>query len=85
MTLRQITDFTTTIGELLPAVGSDGVLLQASGGSQCAFMPLDDDVLDFLLERNPRFRDECAAIRVRMHGGVVHTHEAVKKLFAEAD
>jgi hypothetical protein len=81
MTTHHIDDFHLPIGEVLRLVGSDGILLQPQGQSPLALIPLDEDVLDFLLERNPRFIDDCRKIRERMALGAVHSQQAIDALF----
>ena len=81
MTTYRIDDFDSPIGEVLQLVGSDGILLQPQGQSPLALIPLDDDVLDFLIERNPRFIDDCRRIRERIARGAVHSQQEVDALF----
>jgi hypothetical protein len=42
-------------------------------------LPLDDDVIDLLIERNPKFRAVCHEIREQMESGQFQTHEEVKR------
>jgi len=42
-------------------------------------LPLDDDVIDLLIERSPRFRADCHEIRQRIDSGQFQTHEDVRK------
>jgi hypothetical protein len=80
MPLTRIEDLEVRLAEILPAVGSRGVLIAGDGSSQYALMPLDDDVLDLLLERDPAFAEHCQSIRAAMQAGQHQTHEAVRKL-----
>jgi hypothetical protein len=80
MTVQPVTDLTRPIGEILQDVGSDGILLESPGQRRYALMPLDDDLLDYLLERSPKLIEACQEIRQRMQGGQFHSHEDVKKL-----
>jgi hypothetical protein len=82
MSIQQVTDLHTPIGEILGAAGTEGVVLEAEGLPRYAVMPLDDDLLDYLVERNPRFLETCRQIRDRMHAGKSLTHEDVKRLLA---
>jgi hypothetical protein len=80
MTVRHVkTD--TTIGEVLDAASQDGVIVQPDKGSSYAIMPLDDDLIDYLLEKNPRFISDCQQIRERMRRGKYKTYDEVKKMF----
>jgi hypothetical protein len=63
----------------LKEVGKDGVLLEAARGNRYALMPLDDEMIDYLLERSPKFRRDCQRIRKKMAAGRFMTHEQVKK------
>ncbi len=42
-------------------------------------LPLDDDLIDCLLERSPKLIKECRQIRARMAAGQFVRHEEVKK------
>ena len=77
MTIQLVSDPNTTIGEILKA---DGLLLEAEGQARYAVIPLDEDLIDYLIERSPKFIEVCRQIRVRMAGGRFHAHEAVKAL-----
>ena len=52
MTIRSVTDPKTPIGELLNAVAADGLLLETGGRTQYAVLPIEDELLDYLLERS---------------------------------
>ena len=79
--MQTVNDLQTPIGEILQRVGSDGILLQTQGNSPFALMPLDEELLDFLIERNPGFIDECRQIRQRMAAGHTHSQEEVNAMF----
>jgi hypothetical protein len=81
MTVHHIDDLKTPIGDLLRAAGADGVLLESAGETRYALMPLDDDLIDFLIERSPKFIEQCREIQKRMQAGKLRTHEEIKKLF----
>jgi hypothetical protein len=82
MTVQQVSDLRTPIGEILKSVGSEGVVLESKDLARYAVIPLDDDLIDYLLERSPKFREVCQQIRERMRAGRSHTHEEVKRLLA---
>jgi hypothetical protein len=73
----------TPIGEILKAAGTEGVLLESEGQGSFALIPLDDDLIDFLVERNPRFRADCHEIRGRMQARQSQTHEDVRRQLVE--
>lgn len=81
MTIHRLKDLKTPIGDVLKEAGNGGVLLESAGNHPFALIPLDDDLIDFLIERNPKFIEECRQIRQRMDSGEFRSHEEVKKLF----
>ena len=81
--MQHVTDMKTPIGEILKAAGPEGVLLEPSGDARYAVIPLDDDLIDYLIERNPAFLKDCGQIREQMRAGRFHRHEEVKKLLTE--
>jgi hypothetical protein len=81
MTIHRLKDLKTPIGEILQTVGNDGALLESGGNPRFALIPLDDDLIDFLIERNPKLIEECREIRERMDAGKFRKHDDVKKLF----
>ena len=74
-------DPNTPIGEVLHAVGSDGIILETEGNTY-AVLPLDDNLIDYLLERNPKYIDSCQEIRQRMRAGQFRSHDEVKRRFS---
>ena len=79
MTLKHVNDLKVPIGEVIDAAGGDGVLIERKGKLPYAAVPLDDEMLDYLLERNPAFIHECAKIRAQMKKGEFKTHDDVKR------
>jgi hypothetical protein len=79
MTVQPVSDPNTPIGEILKAAGSEGILLESEDQGSYALIPLDDEVLDLLIERSPKFRAHCREIRERMDAGQFQTHEEVKR------
>ena len=79
MTIQPVSDPKTPIGEILKAAGSEGLLLESEGQGRYALLPLDDDVIDLLIERSPEFRAHCREIRSRMDTGQFQTHEEVTR------
>ena len=82
MTVHQVTDPRTSIGDILGGAEHDGVLIESDDTATYVLLPLDDDLMDHLLEHNPEFIRECREIRQRMRAGRRHTHEEVKRLLA---
>ena len=56
MTVQPVSDPNMPIGEILKAAGSEGIVLESEERGRYALLPLDDDVIDLLIERNPDFR-----------------------------
>ncbi len=63
MTVQPISDPKTPIGEILKAAGSEGMLLDSEGQGRYALIPLDDELIDYLIERSPKFRADCREVR----------------------
>ena len=80
--MRWIRDLKTSVGAVLKIAAREGVLIDA-GKTHIEMLPLDDDLLDFLLERSPKLIKECKKIRAEMKRGKYTTHEDVKKMFAK--
>jgi hypothetical protein len=81
MTKLRANDPNMSLGEFLKGVKREGALVEKGGKVQFAVMPLDDDVLDLLLERSPRLIEECRQIRARAKGGDFKTLAEVKRIF----
>lgn len=80
MTLRHITDLKAPIGQVLEAAGEDGLLIESGGKPTHAVIPLDDELIDYLLERSPKFIQSCREIREQMRKGDFVSHDAVRNL-----
>ena len=79
MTVQPIQNLNTPIGQIFEVAGSDEIVLESKDQGRYALLPLDDDVIDLLIERSPRFRDQCREIRGRMDSGQFHSHEDVRR------
>lgn len=64
MSVHPVTDPNTPIREILKAADSEGIVLQSEDQGPYAVIPLDDDVLDLLIERSAKFREHCRAVRL---------------------
>jgi hypothetical protein len=84
MTVQSVSDPQTPISEILRAAGSEGILLESEGQARYAVIPLDDDLIDYLIERSPKFIEVCRQIRERMRAGRFHSHQAVKDLLVQS-
>jgi hypothetical protein len=83
--LSKLSDMQTPIGKILETAKATGVVIQADDQEQYALLPLDDELLDFLLERNPKFIEECEQIRRRMTSGESYSQDDVERLLEESD
>ncbi len=81
--MQQVHDTKTPIGEILKAAEAGGVVVESDSKARYAILPLDDDLLDYLIEHNPKFIAECEEIRSRMRSGHSKSHDEVRNLFAE--
>ena len=79
MTFRYINDLKTPIGDVLKGAASDGVVLDTKNHKRFAMIPLDDDLIDYLLERNPKFIRECRKIDAEMKRREVLRHSKRSK------
>jgi hypothetical protein len=79
MTIRAVSDPSTPIGEILKTAGAEGVVLESEAHGRYALLPLDDELVDFLIERSPAFRDRCQEIRKRMDARQFQTHEEIRR------
>jgi hypothetical protein len=77
--IQSVTDPNTPIGEILKSAGSEGLVLETASQERYALLPLDEDVIDLLLERSPKFRADCLEIRKRMDSGQFMTQQEVGK------
>lgn len=83
MTVKRIDDLKTSIGKIIREAGKDAVLVKSSRNQEFAVLPVDDEVLDLLLERSPRLMRECAQARKEIREGKFHTLEQVMETFKE--
>lgn len=81
MTTHELGDMQTPIGDVLDQTGQEGLILGISGEPSFAVLPLDEEVLDFLIERDPRFIEECSRIREQMREGKRISHADVREMF----
>jgi hypothetical protein len=79
MSIQPVSDPSTPIGEILKSAGSEGLVLETEGQERYALLPLDEDVIDLLIERSPKYRADCLEIRQRMDSGQFTSHEEVRR------
>ena len=83
MPIQKVSPTDTSLRTVLQKARAEPVVLQAEEEGDFAVLPLDDEVLDLLLERNPTFIEECRQIRERMRQGDYLTYEAALQRFRE--
>jgi hypothetical protein len=83
MAVERIADTDARITDLLSRARKEPLILQAGENEEFALLPLDDEVLDLLLERNPALIAECRQIDERMRQGHYLTHEQVLQALQE--
>ena len=79
MKVKQITDLGVSMASILKSLGPKGGIVEVPGKKEYVLMPLDDGLLDYLLERSPKLIKESREIRRRMTAGHFVSHEQVKK------
>jgi hypothetical protein len=82
VTVHPVSNPKTPIGEILRATGTEGILLESDDRGPYALIPLDEDLIDYLIERSPKFRADCREVRRRMDGGQFQTQEDVRTKLA---
>ena len=83
MGIQRIEDLDTPIGIILQAAGTGGAVLESAAEKRYALLPLDDDLIDFLLELDPEFIATCGEIRERMKSGRFQTHDSLRAAFGD--
>jgi hypothetical protein len=54
-------------------------MLESEGQGRYALLPLDENLIDYRIERSPKFLAACREIRERMDAGQFQTHEEVRR------
>jgi len=79
MKTKQIRAFNISLGAILKSIGAKGGFLELPGKKGYVLLPLNDELIDYLLERSPKLLKECRQIRERMAAGQFVRHEQVRK------
>jgi hypothetical protein len=77
MAVEKISPEASEIVALLNRARREPLILRSENSGDFALLPVDDDGLDLLLERDPIFIQECHEIQKRMEQGEYLTHEQV--------
>ena len=83
MSIQKVSATDASSRSVLKQARSEPVVLQAEEEGDFAVLPLDDDVLDLLLERDPAFIEECRQIRERRRQGDYVTYEDALQKFSQ--
>lgn len=75
--VEKISPTDTNVTTLLNKAREEPLILHTEEAGDFALIPLDDEVIDLLLELNPTFIGECRQIRERMKQGEYLTHGQV--------
>lgn len=70
-----------SIGELIDQAREEPLVFETESEGSFVLLPVDDELLDLLLERSPRLIEKCRQIRERMEQGEYWTHEQVMEMF----
>ena len=81
VSIQKVSSTDTSLRTMLQKARAEPLVLQAEEEGDFAVLPLDDEVLDLLLERNPTFIEECRQIRERMRQGDFVPYEEARKRF----
>jgi hypothetical protein len=85
MAIEKISPEANEIVALLDRARQEPLILRSDKSGDFALLPVDDDVLDLLLERDPIFIQECREIQKRMEQGDYFTHEEAITILAEKE
>jgi len=69
MCIELIDQNNAEVTALLDKAANEPVILRTERSGEFALLPLDEEVIDLLLERNPQLIAECRAIGERMASG----------------
>jgi hypothetical protein len=83
MPVMKATETRASIGELIEQARNEPLIFETEGAGSFVLLPVDDELLDLLLERSPRLIERCRQIRERMEQGEYWTHEQVMEMFRE--
>jgi hypothetical protein len=83
MPVMKAAETSASIGELIDQARDEPLIFETEGSENFVLLPVDDELLDLLLERSPRLIEKCRQIRQRMEQGEYWTHEQVMEMFRE--
>ena len=83
MAVQRINSTETSVTALLSKARTEPLILQTEADGDFAVLPLDDEVMDLLLERSSKLIEECRQIRERMKQGAYLTHEQMFQILED--
>ncbi len=83
MPVMKAAETRASIGELIDQARDEPLIFETECAGNFVLLPVDDELLDLLLERSPRLIKKCRQIRERMEQGEYWTHEQVIDMFRE--
>jgi len=84
MAIEKIDHEDTKLVALLDRARREPLILRSESSGDFVLLPVNDDVLDLLLERDPVFIQECREIQQRMEQGENLTHEQALAVLEES-
>jgi hypothetical protein len=72
-----------SIGELIDQARDEPLIFETEEKENFVLLPVDDELLDLLLERSPRLIERCRQIRELVQQGEYWTHEQVREMFQD--
>jgi hypothetical protein len=72
-----------SIGELIDQARDEPLIFETDGQENFVLLPMDNELIDLLLERSPRLIEKCRKIRERVEQGEFWTHEQVMEMFRD--
>jgi hypothetical protein len=75
MCVERVNPTDAGVTALLVKATTEPVILKTESSGDFALLPLDEDLIDLLLERNPRLIAECREIGERMAQGKYLSHQ----------
>jgi hypothetical protein len=82
MSVKSIEPGKTELAGILHSAREEPVILRSGETGDYVVLPLDEEVVDLLLERNPALIEECRQIRETMRRGSYVTHEQLLESLA---
>jgi hypothetical protein len=83
MAVMKAAETSASIGELIDQARDEPLIFETEAKENFVLLPMDDALLDLLLERSPRLIERCRQIREQVAQGEYWTHEQVLEMLQE--